>query len=283
MARFEVREPMNVADESHETARTPLGPSDARAPRGDTPARRAPGSVATAVTNPSDDAGGVRYDVGFPVRGGPLPFDHGYALFGALCRALGDLHGASWLQVLPLAASRSGADSLRPGNHPATLRLRVTPERIGTVVALAGQTLEVAGTRLLVGVPSVYPLRPSKVLVSRLVTFKNHLEEATFVEHAASELERRTAYAEFEIGRRRVVHVAGSKVVGFGLAVRGLSENDSLRLQYEGLGGRQRFGCGVFGPPTDERLLSFGQRLGAGRPGPNVPEVSRRPSSVARP
>jgi CRISPR-associated protein Cas6 len=276
---------MKAADGSQKAAPTrwSLGSRASRPVNDAPPARHERGFVATAGLDASDERAGVRYDVGFPVQGGPLPFDHGYALFGALCHALGDLHGAPWLQVLPLAASRSGADSLRPGNHPATLRLRVTPERIGTVVALAGQTLEVAGTRLLVGVPSVYPLRPSRALVSRLVTFKNHLEEATFVERAASELARKTAYAEFKVGRRLVVHVAGSKVVGFGLAVRGLSDSDSLRLQYEGLGGRQRFGCGVFGPPTDERLSSFGQRFGAGRPGSNEPEVSRQPSYAARP
>jgi CRISPR-associated protein Cas6 len=128
------------------------------------------------------------------------------------------------------------------------LRLRVTPDEIGRVVALAGKTLEVAGTRLHVGVPSVYPLRPASSLVSRLVTFKHHFEEATFVEHVAGELGRRGIRAAAQVGRRRIVRVAGAKVVGFGLALRGLDEADSLRMQYEGLGGRQRFGCGVFGP-----------------------------------
>jgi CRISPR-associated protein Cas6 len=190
---------------------------------------------------------GVRYDVGFPVQGGVVPADHGYALFGALCRALGDLHGAPWLQVLPLAGVLAGG-GLRPRPRASVLRLRVTPERIGTIVALAGKTIEVAGARLLLGVASVYPLRPAPALVSRLVTFKHHVEEATFTQHAADELERKGVRAELTIGRRRIVRVAGAKVVGFGLALRGLSEADSLRMQYEGLGGRQRFGCGVFGP-----------------------------------
>jgi CRISPR-associated protein Cas6 len=202
---------------------------------------------------------GVRYDVGFPVQGGPLPLDHGYALFGALCRTLGDLHGVPWLHVLPLAGARGGGAELRPRARTSVLRLRVTPERIGAVVALAGKTLEVAGARLLLGVASVYPLRPAPALVSRLVTFKHRVEEASFLEHALGELERRGVYAEVKVGRRRVVRVAGAKVVGFGLALRALNEADSLRLQYEGLGGRQRFGGGVFGPPSGGEVRSFGQ------------------------
>lgn len=197
---------------------------------------------------PSRTAPGVRYDVGFRVQGGALPADHGYALFGALCRALGDLHGAPWLQVLPLAGRRAGAVGVRPRPLTSALRLRVTPDEIGRVVALAGQTLEVAGTRLHVGVPSVYPLRPSPALASRLVTFKHHVEETSFRAHVAGELARRALTAEVQVGRRRVVRVGGAKIVGFGLALRGLGEADSLHLQYEGLGGRQRFGCGVFGP-----------------------------------
>lgn len=31
----------------------------------------------------------VRYDVGFPLQGGVIPVDQGYALFGAPCRTLG--------------------------------------------------------------------------------------------------------------------------------------------------------------------------------------------------
>jgi CRISPR-associated protein Cas6 len=206
----------------------------------------------------------MRYDVAFPLQGGVVPVDHGYALFGALCRTLGDLHGAPWLQVLPLAGGRVGPFERGPGPRSSVLRLRVTPEQIGRVVALAGKTLEVAGARLLVGVPSVYPLRPSPALVSRLVTFKHHLEEATFTQHAVSELERRGVRAEIKVGRRRVVHVAGAKVVGFGLALWGLDEADSLRLQYEGLGGRQRFGCGVFGPLSPEGVADFGVRRAPG-------------------
>jgi CRISPR-associated endonuclease/helicase Cas3 len=51
-----------------------------------------------------------------------------------------------------------------------------------------------------------------------------------------------------EVGRRRVVQVAGKKVVGFGVTLHDMSEEGSLRVQYAGLGGKQRMGCGVFVP-----------------------------------
>lgn len=66
------------------------------------------------------------------------------------------------------------------------------------------------------------------------------------------ELEAREIKATVEVGRRRIVTVDGDKVVGFGLRLAGLSDEDSLKVQYTGIGGRQRFGCGVFGPATRE-------------------------------
>jgi CRISPR-associated protein Cas6 len=35
-------------------------------------------------------------------------------------------------------------------------------------------------------------------------------------------------------------------VVGYALRVNGLTEEGSIRLQEEGLGGRRRMGCGIF-------------------------------------
>ncbi|MFM8300877.1 MAG: type I-MYXAN CRISPR-associated protein Cas6/Cmx6 [Microcystis aeruginosa] len=37
-------------------------------------------------------------------------------------------------------------------------------------------------------------------------------------------------------------------MVGFALAIFDLSEEDSIKLQIHGLGGKRRMGCGVFVP-----------------------------------
>lgn len=191
-----------------------------------------------------------RFDVAFPLAGGPVPLDHGYALFSALSRALGEgLHGAPWLAVHPLTglplANRSLA--LRPG-RPA-LRLRVDAEHIGRCVELAGGTLHLGGAELLVGTSRVFALRPAPALAARMVTIKGFLEPEPFREALRRQLGALDVTARIEIGKRRALRVAGDTIVGFQVTLHDLDEPGALVLQYSGLGGRQRMGCGVFTPP----------------------------------
>ncbi|MBK8255722.1 MAG: type I-MYXAN CRISPR-associated protein Cas6/Cmx6 [Polyangiaceae bacterium] len=190
-----------------------------------------------------------RFDVAFPVAGGPVPLDHGYALFSALTRALGDeVHGATWLAVHPLSgAPRSnGMLALRPRN--CALRLRVDGEHIGRCVSLAAGTLNLGGTELLVGTSRVFTLRPARALVARIVTIKGFLEAEPFREALRRQLDALSIGSRVEIGRRRTVRVSGDVIVGFQVTLHDLDDPGSLRVQYAGLGGRQRMGCGVFTP-----------------------------------
>jgi CRISPR-associated protein Cas6 len=47
-----------------------------------------------------------------------------------------------------------------------------------------------------------------------------------------------------------VLRIQGRRIVGYALRVVGLTDEDSVRLQEEGLGGRRRMGCGVLVPFT---------------------------------
>jgi CRISPR-associated protein Cas6 len=47
---------------------------------------------------------------------------------------------------------------------------------------------------------------------------------------------------------RRTLRIADKTIVGFALMASGLSAEESITLQEQGLGGRRRFGCGVFIP-----------------------------------
>jgi CRISPR-associated endonuclease/helicase Cas3 len=192
----------------------------------------------------------IKIDVAFQTSAqGSIPQDHGYSLLAALSHLDQRFHGADWLAIHPIAGQPLGGTMvLRP--RVSALRLRVPPDRIPEVLVLAGKTLVVAGTRLLLGVSQLYMLRPAAQLASRMVTLKGYTEPGPFEERVKKELESRDIKAAVEVGRRRIVTVAGDKVVGFGLRLSGLSDEDSLAIQYAGIGGRQRFGCGIFGPAT---------------------------------
>jgi CRISPR-associated protein Cas6 len=189
-----------------------------------------------------------RIDLSFRLSGKLLPLDHGYALFGAICRVLGDLHGAPWLAVHPVRGlpRQDGMIALDP--RRGSLRLRVEPAEIPRVLPLAGKTLEIDGHAVHVGVSSIHALAPAQALVTRMATIKGYEEPEPFREAALRQLAEREIQARVEVGRRRVIRVNGKTVVGFGVTLHDLSEEASLRAQYVGLGGKSRMGCGVMVP-----------------------------------
>lgn len=192
----------------------------------------------------------LRVDVAFRVASrGILSTSVEYPLFAALCRGRATWHGATWLAIHPLGGQAVGSTLVLDGRG-SPLRLRVPPDRIPEVLSLSGAQLEVAGTTLTVGTSSLHLLHPAETLAARLVTIKGYTEEEPFAARVRAELAQRGIHGTIEVGRRRIVKVAGDKIVGFGLRVGGLSEADSLALQYAGLGGRQRFGCGILGVAT---------------------------------
>ena len=80
------------------------------------------------------------------------------------------------------------------------------------------------------------------------------MEASKFLETAEKELEKKEIKATLELPNadrsrhRRIITIKGKKIVGFSLIARELSDEDSIKLQSLGLGGRRAMGCGIFNP-----------------------------------
>ena len=216
-------------------------------------------------------------DLLFPASGGPVPTDHGYLLFAALSGAVPGFHTLdSPLRFAPLAGVPGPAPGTLALPPNCKLRVRLPPDRIGEVLALAGRRLAVGGGTVRLGVPAVTPLVPAATLAARTVVVKPFagpkgtrpeppgkvaVEVGPFLEVVRRMLERAGVAGELSVpfrptnrrtGQpepcRRVVRVRGKRMVGFAVTVAGLGAADSLKLQADGLGGRRRLGCGFFLP-----------------------------------
>ncbi|OJH33914.1 type I-MYXAN CRISPR-associated protein Cas6/Cmx6 [Cystobacter ferrugineus] len=199
-------------------------------------------------------------DLLFPVRGGPVPLDHGYLLFSALSARLDGLHERRDIGVFNLRGSQTAQGQLEL--ETGSLRLRCSTEALPLLLPLSGITLELAGVRVRLGNPGVRALTKPTSLSARVVTFKHSLDEQSFHGAAVKFLAEMGCSGRPYVGRRRVVRIAGKKVVGFALDVSGLSPESSLLLQEQGLGGRRHMGCGLFlptrlrGPASSEKKAS---------------------------
>ncbi len=184
-------------------------------------------------------------DLAFRLNGSTVPVDHGYALYAALSRVVPEIHAAKALGVQPIRGMYSGNGELQLSDS-SRLVLRLPDEEIRSYLKLAGKRLDVDEHPLSVGVPEVRMLLPAARLRARLVTIKGFLEEADFLEAVQRQLQSLDVTCEATLGQRRTFRVKDKQVVGFEVVVTGLTADDSVRVQEQGLGGRRKMGCGVF-------------------------------------
>jgi CRISPR-associated protein Cas6 len=207
-------------------------------------------------------------DVLFPVQGTTLPTDHLYALYGALSRVVPAFHNQEVpLRFASITGLKGGKGLIRM-HERSRLRLRLPAENIATVLPLVGRTLSLGEHGIHLGVPQVVPLSPVPSLMARLVTIKKssrqdpgkakeYMKPDAFLEAIRQELKTKNIQGEPGIPlirsgqrrgepRRQVMRIKGRRVIGYALWVTGLTAEESLTLQEQGLGGRTRMGCGLF-------------------------------------
>jgi CRISPR-associated endonuclease/helicase Cas3 len=201
----------------------------------------------------------MKTELTFPVHGTAIPAEHYYGLYSALSHAIPAFHQpGSELRFGPISGEMTRPRFLQL-NQRSCLRVRVPAEHIALVLPLVGRSLDVAGHTITLGVPTVMPLRPVTTLAARVVTYKNATDPARFLEVTRWKLDALSIGGEpgillFRSGkrqnepRRQVLRIKGKQLVGYALQVAGLTAEESIRLQEEGLGGRTRMGCGFFLP-----------------------------------
>ncbi len=220
-------------------------------------------------------------DVGFRILGKSIPVDHGYALYGAVARFVESdgrklLHEPptdEWKRaaILPINGRAIGDRKLLL-SPTSRLMIRLDSELIKDVLPLAGKTLDLDGSVIRVGVPTIYPLKPVARLRSRLVIIKGMMEPESFLQSVRYALEKLNVKGtpgllkrqlpkalegktgdepEHSQFTRRTIRIHDKEVVGYAVEVQELTAEESLALQEHGIGGRRKLGCGVFVPARD--------------------------------
>jgi CRISPR-associated protein Cas6 len=209
----------------------------------------------------------MKVDVMFPLIGRQLAVDHGYHLFSAISDIIPDLHSYTELGIHPISGQITGNRLLNITGR-SRLVLSVPVEHIRLVLPLAGKTLNIDNNLIRVGIPNICAITPAPRLYSRLVVIKGFVEPDAFLAAARRQMSELNIQGEVslieqhhiagmnkdrDIGThspylRRTIRIHGKEIVGFALRVENLPDGDSVRLQEHGLGGRHKFGCGIFVP-----------------------------------
>jgi CRISPR-associated protein Cas6 len=206
-------------------------------------------------------------EIQFALRGKTLPADHGYALYSAIKKLLQESENESLPKDLPSEVRLCSIPGIpdRAGmiylNRGSRFRVRCPSDQMPTWYRfLQNQVFDIRGHLIRLVQPRITLPEASDTLASRLVTFKldaiDHVDVPRyFLESCQKGLERLEIRGQAFIPSdangdlaRRTLQVKDKKIVGYSVVIEELSQEDSLKLQWHGLGGRQHFGCGWFYP-----------------------------------
>lgn len=202
-------------------------------------------------------------ELSFGISGQTLPADHGYGLYSAIAYQEPALHQQEWfsLQTITGIPDKQGKIYL---TDKSRLRIRLPGDKVPLVYTLAGKQLTIGDHHIQLTIPQIFGLKPAQKLRSRIVTIKKFQEPEPFLEAAARQLNELGIKGTLSIPTnaegepdRKAIKIKQYSVVGFGLEVTDLSEEDSIKLQTFGLGGKRRMGCGVFSPFPGIRRLQY--------------------------
>jgi CRISPR-associated protein Cas6 len=195
-------------------------------------------------------------ELSFGVIGQTLPADHGYGLYSAIAHLCPEIHEQEGVSIQTISGKPDGEGRIYLSRQSRLkIRLPYEPAKISLVLPLAGQLLTIGKHEIQLGIPQIFPLYPVDKLRSRIVTIKKFQEPEPFKEAAQRQLDALGIQGNLilplnEAGEpsRKAIKIKTYSVVGFSLMVTDLNDEDSLKLQAFGLGGKHRMGCGVFSP-----------------------------------
>lgn len=213
-------------------------------------------------------------ELSFPLRGTPLPYDHGYLVHRAVAGIVPWVAEPAQvnLALVPIRGSAHGG--FLHLTSVSRLAFRLDSDDVERLQPLADRVLAVEAATLRLGRPTEHALRPVPGLLSPFVAVEHSRQSDAVLQTLKAEfvaLDIRAVPAlRLRHGRegaspagqgrrsfdcpyaRYVRQVGGRSVVGWEVQVFGLAPAESVRLQERGVGPGRRYGCGVFVPAAGE-------------------------------
>ncbi|MGK7952256.1 MAG: type I-MYXAN CRISPR-associated protein Cas6/Cmx6 [Xenococcaceae cyanobacterium] len=192
-------------------------------------------------------------ELAFPVMGQKLSIDHGYQLYSALKYRLMQLKDWNDISIKTISGKldRYKRNEINLTDR-SKLLIRLPADKIPFVYPFSGKFLTIGKHKIRLGIPEMNFLQPKSKMRSHIVVIKNYQEPDPFFRAAQRQLDELNIQAEIKlianqegIPKRKTIKV-NQTLVGFGVEITNLGEEDSLTLLEKGLGGKQKMGCGVF-------------------------------------
>lgn len=181
----------------------------------------------------------------FDLDGGTLPAAYSFELWAALLRQVPRLAEEKLVGVLPFRATENKEGMLLTKRTKLVLRL---PKTLAddTAARLTGSTVQLGATPLSIGRSKTRVIQPYPTIHAQQVTGAS--DEVLFMDDIRKQLGEMGIAAKLICGKRSTIKSDQQSTHAYSLVVHDLKPEDSLQLQYAGLGESRQFGCGIFIP-----------------------------------
>ena len=180
----------------------------------------------------------------FDVSGDIIPPIYQFALWDALVQHAPMLADDPHAGVVPLRTSVSEAGMLLAKRSKLVVRLSLS--MADNFAELANKHLEIGGATLHLGSGRLRKIQPYSTLHAHLVA--SDKDEVAFLEDVSARLAELGIAGNLLCGMKNSLVHKDRTIQGYSLVIHDLKHEDSLRLQYAGLGADRRYGCGIFIP-----------------------------------
>ncbi len=203
-------------------------------------------------------------DLAFPLTGKLLPLDNGYIIYSALSRICPNLHELKNISIHPIAGIPNSDKQLRLTKR-SRLQIRISIEQIPQIYEfLVEQTFNIGQSQFYLGIPEYKALTSSSTVYSRLVVIRRCIEPQVFLEAAQRQLRELDIQGNIKLLKKKNGQLQCRQLVmkkkegtfpirGYGVEVTDLNDEDSIKLQQQGIGGKHKMMCGVFVPSWNSR------------------------------
>lgn len=181
----------------------------------------------------------------FDLGGGTLPAAYPVALWAALLRHVPQLAEEKLVGVLPLRATENKEGMLLTKRTKLALRL---PQTLAdnTAARLSGSSLQIGAISLQIGKYKPRAIQPYPTIHAQQVIGAG--DEVLFMDDIRKQLSKMGIAAKLICGKRSALKGGQRSAHAYSLVAHDLKPEDSLQLQYAGLGEDRQFGCGIFIP-----------------------------------
>lgn len=183
-------------------------------------------------------------EISFDLRGESIPADYPHKLWDALLRIAPALADSEQVGVIPLRGPNNNGQLLLPKRAKLVLRLPLALQDV--VMALSEQKLQIGTGTLRLGRGKTRELQPYPTLHAHLVAGPS--DETEFVQMVHTALAALEVRSKLICGRHHSLNTDRQNISGFSLVMHDLTPEDSLRVQYAGMGSGRNLGCGIFVP-----------------------------------